>query len=134
MSINDHIQLQDPARQPSIQAIHDIILKNDTTVQASIGPMMGKQMILYFDRGFFKYGLASVKEYMSLHVLPMYTSVPMHAKYQQLLPGAKFQKGCINFKSEAEMPLAIAEQLISDCAPIDLIAIREEYLKSKKKK
>jgi hypothetical protein len=134
MSIAEHLDKQHASRKPLLQSLHDIILKNDPSVEAVVGSMMGKEMILYNDRGHFKYGLASVKDYMSLHVLPIYMNPPLHTKYEALLPGAKIQKGCINFKSEAELPLTVAAQLITDCAPIDLIAIRQQYLDSKKKK
>lgn len=133
MSIAEYIHQQDASRRPVLNAMHETILKTDPTVVASIGSMMGKEMILYHDRGSFKYGLASVKDYMSLHCLPMYMNVPMHTKYQALLPDASFQKGCINFKTEAQVPLNVTRQLIADCAPIDLIAIREKYLSDKKK-
>jgi hypothetical protein len=95
--------------------------------------MMGKEMILYNDRGSFKYGLSGLKDHVSLHVLPIYGNAPLHQKYQQLLPGARFQKGCINFKTETDMPLDIVEQLMLDCSKIDMIAIRESYLAGKKK-
>jgi glycine/serine hydroxymethyltransferase len=97
-----------------------------------VKPMMGKQMIIYEDRSFMKYALAGVKNYMSLHVLPMYGSKSLFSKYQTLLPAAKFQKGCINFNAAEEMPLEILGQLISDCSGIDLLKIRENYLKEKK--
>ena len=133
MAVNDFIEKQEEGRRPLLQALHQIIIENDRSVSATIGLMMGKEMIIYNDRGFFKYGLASVKDYMSLHVLPIYGSPPLHAKFAQLLPTAKFQKGCINFKNTEEMPLNIAAQLFADCAPIDLLAIRQAYLDSKKK-
>jgi hypothetical protein len=31
------------------------------------------------------------------------------------------------------MPIGITRQLITDCAPIDLVAIRQKYLSDKKK-
>ncbi len=96
--------------------------------------MMGKEMIIYNAPGTFKYGLSSVKNYMSLHVLPMYGSPIIYEKYKGLLKEASFQKGCINFKSKDEMPLKIVKDLITDCSKIDLLAIREKYLKSKSKK
>lgn len=133
MTIADHLQNQESSRQPLLKALHDIILANDPTVTATVGSMMGKEMILYNCKTF-KYGLASIKDYMSLHCLPMYMNLPMHAKYEALLPKAKFQKGCINFKNEAEMPIDVVTQLITDCAKIDLLAIREKYLAEKKKK
>jgi hypothetical protein len=133
-TITEHLEKHDVSRQPLLKALHEVILKNDPSVEAVVGTMMGKEMILYNDRGSFKYGLAAPKAYMSIHVLPMYMNVPMHQKYEALLPKASFQKGCINFKNAEEIPLAIAAQLISDCAPIDLIKMRQDYLDSKKKK
>jgi hypothetical protein len=134
MSITDHLNQQVPERQPLLTAIHNLVLKHDTSVEPVVGTMMGKEMILYNDRGSFKYGLANGKEHISLHVLPIYMNTELHGKYVALLPKAKVQKGCINFKNETEMPLNIVANLISDCAPIDLVAIRQQYLDSKKKK
>lgn len=133
MTIAAFIASQLPERQQLLSKIHDIIIKEDNTVTASIAPMMGKEMIIYNAPGTFKYGLSSVKNYMSLHVLPMYGHPPLYEKYKALLNKAAFQKGCINFKHEEEMPLKIVQQLIKDCAKIDLRKIREEYLRSKKK-
>ena len=80
-----------------------------------------------------KYALAGVKNYMSLHVMPIYGSKSLFSKYKSLLPKANFQKGCINFRSEEEMPLEIVRQLISDCSQIDLMKMREDYLQQKKR-
>ena len=113
-------------------AIHAIIISKDKTIAAVIEPMMGKEMIIYKGKGMMKYGLASVKNYMSLHVLPMYMNTALFSKYQALLPGAAFQKGCINFISAEQMPTAIITRLITDCAAIDLVKIREEQLKERK--
>jgi hypothetical protein len=134
ITIAEHLDKRDVSRQPLLKALHELILKNDPSVEAVVGTMMGKEMILYNDRGSFKYGLAAPKAYMSLHVLPMYMNATLHQKYEALLSKASFQKGCVNFKSAEEIPLEIAAQLISDCAPIDLIKIRQDYLDSKKKK
>ncbi len=133
-AIKKYLQSQLPERQELMADIHDIILQQDKTVVAAIEPMMGKEMILYKDRGSMKYGLSGVKQYISLHVLPIYGSKELHAKYQALLPAAAFQKGCINFKSAEEVPLKILKQLFADCAKIDLVKIREEYLKARKAK
>lgn len=134
MSISEFISTQPEERQELLSQLHEIIIKNDKTVTAVIAPMMGKEMIIYNAPGSFKYGLSSVKKYMSLHVLPMYGSTVIYEKYKALLKKAGFQKGCINFKSKDEMPLKIVKDLITDCSKIDLHALREEYLKSKAKK
>lgn len=133
-TITNYIASQPAERQAILTKIHAIICKEDTTVTAAIEPMMGKEMIIYKSRGMMKYGLSSVKNYMSLHALPVYGSPTLHQKYEALLPEATFQKGCINFSSAEEMPEKIVRQLIADCSKIDLVKIREEYLKSKKAK
>ena len=131
MSITEFIATQPEERQALLIQLHEIIIQKDKTVTPVIAPMMGKEMIIYNAPGSFKYGLASMKAHISLHLLPMYMSPVIYEKYKALLKDAGFQKGCINFKSKEEMPLKIVKQLISDCSKIDLLAIKEEYLKSK---
>jgi hypothetical protein len=132
VTITEYISNQDVSRRAILAAIHEIIINNDKTVVPEVGKMMAKDMIIYKANKVFKYGLASVKDYMSLHVLPMYGSTVIYGRYSALLDKAKFQKGCINFKTAEEMPLPIMERLFTDCAPIDLAAIMAS-LKQKKK-
>jgi glycine/serine hydroxymethyltransferase len=115
-------------------SIHSIIVREDETVVPIIEPMMGKEMIVYKAKGSMKYALSSVKNYMSLHVLPIYGSPALFTKYKALLPRANFQKGCINFTSAEEMPADTIKQLFADCSKIDLLKIREDYLREKKLK
>ena len=129
-----YLSAQPLDRQSILTNIHAIIIKEDTTVIPVIEPMMGKEMIIYKYKNSMKYALASVKNYMSLHVLPIYGSSTLYAKYQLLLDKASFQKGCINFNTEEEIPFDIVRQLISECSHIDLVKIREAYLKEKKEK
>jgi len=130
--VKNYITGQPRDRQNILFSIHSVIVEGDKTVIPVVKPMMGKEMIIYEDRSFMKYALAGVKNYMSLHVLPMYGSKVLFSKYQTLLPAAKFQKGCINFNTAEEMPLEIVRQLIWDCSTIDLLKIRENYLNEKK--
>jgi len=134
MTISEFISAQPEERQELLSQLHEIIIQKDKTVTAVIAPMMGKEMIIYNAPGSFKYGLSSVKKYMSLHVLPMYGAPAIYEKYKALLKDASFQKGCINFKNKDEMPLKVVKDLIAECSKIDLRAIRENYLKSKSKK
>ena len=129
MDIKDYISKQPLVRQNVLTNIHRIIVEEDKSVIAQIETMMGKEMIVYKGNGLMKYGLSSVKNYMSLHVLPIYGSMKLHTKYKALLYKANFQKGCINFDSEDEMPMDIVQQLIMDCSPLDLAKIKEDYLK-----
>ncbi len=134
MDVKDYISKQPADRQNILTQINRIILEEDKTVIASVEPMMGKEMIIYKGRGMMKYGLSSVKNYMSLHVLPIYGSTTLHSKYKTLLHKASFQKGCINFENEDQMPSDIVKQLFVDCSTLDLAKMREEYLKEKKLK
>jgi hypothetical protein len=132
MEIEVYIKSQPIVRQKILADIHKTIIENDKTVLAKVELMMGKEMIVYKGKGVMKYGLASVKNYISLHLMPIYGSITLHTKYKTLLPLAIFQKGCINFNSENEMPIEIVRELIIDCSSFDLIKMREDYLKSKK--
>ena len=130
--IEEYIKRQPSDRQPVLSNIHTTIIENDKSVIAEVGPMMGKEMIVYKGKGVMKYGLSSVKNYISLHLMPIYGSKTLHSKYRKLLPLANFQKGCINFNNENEMPIEIVQELIIDCSSFDLAKMIEEYLKSKK--
>ena len=134
MEINTYLSDQPIERQNVLTDIHETIIGNDKNVIAEVGLMMGKEMIIYKVKGSMKYALASVKNHMSLHVLPIYGSTVLHAKYKALLPEANFQKGCINFINASDMPIEIIKELIIDCSAIDLLKIREEYLNSRKAK
>jgi len=131
--IKNYILSQAVDRQSILLDIHSIIVDKDKSVSFEIAPMMGKEMIIYKSNGMMKYGLSGVKNYMSLHVLPIYASKALFEKYKSLLNMANFQKGCINFDTGEKMPLDIVRQLISDCSRVDLAKIREDYLKEKKK-
>ncbi|MCP9770359.1 DUF1801 domain-containing protein [Lacihabitans sp. LS3-19] len=133
MQISEYIANQIPERQKVLNDIHATILEFDKTVDANIELMMGLEMIVYKGKGMMKYGLASNKNYMSLHLMPIYGSPELHKRYQAVLPNANFQKGCINFKSEDQMPVTIVQELIKDCSKIDLMKMKEEYIKSRKK-
>src|SRR5258706_14695831 len=107
MSVSEFISSMPSDRQALLTALHDVMMTNCPGVNPVVKPMMGKEMILYEERSYMKYGLASTKNYMSLHCLPMYMNPQLHTKYAGLLSAAKFQKGCINFMDTAAMPPAI---------------------------
>jgi hypothetical protein len=132
--ILNYIASQPIARQGLLEKIHETIVQHDKSVAAMVEPMMGKEMILYKSYGVMKYGLASLKNYMSLHCMPMYGSVSLFSRYKALLPDAKFQKGCINFNDENDLPIEIIEKLMIDCSSIDLKKFKEEYMKSRASK
>jgi hypothetical protein len=129
MTITDYIISAPAEWQATLTALHEAILANDPTVAPIIKPMMGKEMILYEERCYMKYGLASTKNYMSLHCLPMYMNPALHAKYAGLLPDAKFQKGCINFTGGDAMPPAVVNALVAECSAISIADMLEKRKK-----
>jgi hypothetical protein len=129
MKPSDYIQEQAEERQELLTSLHHLIIGNDDSVVPAIESMMGKQMILYKERGYMKYGLASVKNHMSLHCMPIYMNPALHAKYSALLPAAKFQKGCINFSNATEVPPEIISALIADCSAINIANMLENRKK-----
>jgi hypothetical protein len=129
MNVSEFISQMPGERQGTLTAIHEVILTSDPTVTPVIKPMMGKEMILYEERGYMKYGLASTKNYMSLHCLPMYMNPALHAKYASLLPTATFQKGCINFTDGAAMPPEILTALVAECSSINIADMLEKRKK-----
>jgi len=132
MEIEVYIISQPTDRQKILSEIHKAIIENDKSVIAKVELMMGKEMIVYKGKGVMKYALSSMKNYISLHLMPIYGSITLYSKYKSLLPLANFQKGCINFNNENEMPIETVRELIIDCSSFDLTKMREEYLKSKK--
>ncbi|MDA4128301.1 MAG: DUF1801 domain-containing protein [Thaumarchaeota archaeon] len=56
------------------------------------------------------------KSHMSLHIMSIYGSPKLRSKYEELLPGAKFQKGCINFTEKDQMPLPTVRRLLEESA------------------
>lgn len=129
MQITEFINQQPDERQATLTAIHEAITANDPSVVPVIKSMMGKEMILYEERCYMKYGLASTKNYMSLHCMPIYMNPTLHAQYVPKLPAAKFQKGCINFTDGEALPVNVLIDLIGDCSKIDIAAMLENRKK-----
>src|SRR5476651_1346467 len=125
MEITEFISTMPAERQATLTALHEAILANDPSVKPVIKSMMGREMILYEERCYMKYGLASVKNYLSLHCMPIYMNTLFHSRYAALLPDAKIQKGCINFTSATEFPPEIAAALIADCSQISIADMLE---------
>ena len=131
MTITQYLDELDNSRSSILHKIHQIIIESDRNVDSGIAIMMGKQMIIYKQEGIFKYALANSKDYLSLHIMTIYGSPILHAKYKILLPNARFQKGCINFKSDLDMPAAVVAELIRESAKINMKKVFDDSRKRK---
>ncbi len=135
-------------RKEVISKLRTLILKSDPLVKEVVAGMMGREMLMYMQGDFMKYALSSVKQHMSFHSMVMYGSSVrfggggLREKYEKLLPKAKFQKGCVNFKNAIQMPLDVAEKFVKEMAKAEYppAAFKEQMeksaakLKTKKKK
>jgi len=129
MDVYEFISRAPDERQDLLAALHEGIIANDPVVIPAVKPLMGKQAILYEERWYMKYGLAGAKNHLSFHCLPMYMKPELHQKFEKLLPGASFQKGCINFKTAAELPVIKFTQLVVECSKINIADVLEKRKK-----
>jgi hypothetical protein len=96
-------------RREVISKMREMILKSDPLVREVVAGVMGRDALVFLQGDVMKYALSSVKNYMSFYTMVMYATKGMKEKFTKLLPKAKFQKGCINFKDIVQMPLDVAE-------------------------
>ena len=122
MTPKQYIDTLPDDRKEVISKLRELILKSDPLVKEVVAGMMGREMLMYMQGDFMKYALSSVKSHMSFHSMVMYGSSVrfggggMREKFEKLLPKAKFQQGCVNFKSAVQFPLDIAEKFIKEMA------------------
>ena len=133
-------------RKEVISKLRQLILKSDPLVKEVVAGMMGREMLMYMQGDFMKYALSSVKDHMSFHSMVMYGSSVrfggggLREKYEKLMPKAKFQKGCVNFKNVIQLPLDVAEKFVKEMAKVEYppAAFKERMekgvAKAKKKK
>jgi hypothetical protein len=114
----------EPDRKEVLSRLRELILKHDKNVEEVVSGMMGKPSLIYVTKEdrLMKYSLSSAKNHMSFASMVMYGSSTrfggsgLREAYQKLLPKAKFQQGCINFKSADQFPLDVAKSFIVDMA------------------
>ena len=112
-------------RMEVITKLRECILRSDPHVTEVVARMMGSEMLVYNQGDLMKYALSSVKNHMSFHSMVMYGSSirfngsGLREKFEKLLPKAKFQKGCVNFKNTVQLPLDVAEKFVHEMAKCD---------------
>ncbi len=76
--------------------------------------------------------LANQKNYISLHLLPIYIYPELKAKFDAANKKLKSGKGCINFKNAEDLPLAVIAEIIS-ATPAESHAAKLKSMKNNKK-
>ncbi|MEI2272428.1 DUF1801 domain-containing protein [Sphingobacterium sp. ML3W] len=132
MEIEQYISTLSQTEQQAISQFRKVILENDKAVSESFGKFMSNpNAISYNEQGVFKYGLTVAKNYISFHSLVMYSKPQLMDELKSKLPKAKFQKGCINFKSLDEFPESILVDHMQISSKIDFSPVINRYLKKK---
>lgn len=75
--------------------------------------------------------LANQKNYISLHLLPIYIYPELKAKFDAANKKLKCGKGCVNFKRAEDLPLAVIAEIIS-ATPPDSFRAKLQSVKNKK--
>jgi len=132
MEIEQYISTLSQTEQQAINQFRKVILENDKAVSESFGKFMSNpNAISYNEQGVFKYGLTVAKNYISFHSLVMYSNPQLMDELKLKLPKAKFQKGCINFKSLDEFPESVLIDHMQISSKIDFSPVINRYLKKK---
>lgn len=132
MEIEQYISTLSEGAQKAIQRFRKVISENDKAVSESFGKFMSNpNAITYNEQDVFKYGLTVAKNYISFHSLVMYSNPELMDELKSKLPKAKFQKGCINFKSLDEFPESVLTAHMQRSSQIDFSPVINRYLKKK---
>jgi len=132
MEIDQYIGTLSDNEQQIIGQFRKTIAENDSAVSESFGKFMSNPNAISFnEQGVFKYGLTLAKNYISFHSLVMYANPQLMAELKLKLPKAKFQKGCINFKTLDEFPISVLTEHIQISSKIDFSPMINRYLKKK---
>lgn len=133
MTVTEYLKSLSKEDREVVSALRKIVKENDKSLKEIVGKGMGGgTALVYNEDDVFKYCIAIPKKYYSFHSLIMYATPALHKLAQESFPIAKFQKGCINFKSLDEIPAAKFTKFIKASAKADFSPIIAHY-KSKKK-
>jgi TfoX/Sxy family transcriptional regulator of competence genes len=115
------------------ETLKKIILKYDKLVKQGTGGVMGNTNgFVFTQEGVFKYGVNKTKAGYSFHSMAMYANPDLFNDLKSRMTKAKFQKGCVNFKSLDDFPVELFEEHMKKSAKCDFSMVINHY-KNKKK-
>ena len=74
-------------------------------------------------------GLANQKNYLSLHLVPMYLMPELQEQLAAAAPTLKMGKGCVNFNKVEELPLDALAELFAATSLADYMLVRNALRK-----
>jgi len=128
MTAEEYIGTLSENEQHIINQFRKVILENDKEVFENFGKLMSNpHAFCYNEQGVFKYGLTVAKNHLSFHSLVMYSNPGLMDGLKTQLKNARFQKGCINFKSLDDFPLSVFEKHMQVSSKVDFSPIIKHY-------
>ncbi len=115
-----------------LEELKKIILKYDKNVEAKEGKIMGTNGTVFNQEGVFKYGLTKTKTGYSFHSMAMYANPDLFNDLKSKMTKAKFQKGCVNFKSLEDFPVDSFEEHMKKSAKCDFSMVINHYKQKKR--
>lgn len=115
-----------------LDKLKKVILKHDKKVEAKEGKIMGATGTVFNQEDVLKYALAKTKTGYTFHSLIMYGNPDLFNDLKSKMTNAKFQKGCVNFKSEEDFPVKLFEEHMKKSAKCDFSFIIDHYKKKQK--
>ena len=115
-----------------LNKLKKIILKYDKKVEAKEGKIMGASGTVFNEQEIFKYALAKTKTGYSFHSMAIYANPTLHADFKSKMQKAKFQKGCVNFKSLEDFPADVFEEHMKKSAKADFLMVINHYKQKKR--
>ena len=103
-------------RPSLVERLKAAIQSHDPSVVMSPGLVTGETGWLFHRAGVFTYAVVAGKSRVTLHVVPMQDDQARHARYKKLIPTGEFGKGCIRFKPDAPVDVAVIARLIQEYA------------------
>ena len=125
--------LEEPDRT-EFKKYQTIILECDSkVVEKQTKIMSAENSLAYEEEGVFKYGLSKTKNHYSFHSMVMYSNSDVWELIKNTVKkGVTVQKGCINFKTTAQLPIEVFTEIMLFSAKKDFSPVIEHYKKKVK--
>ena len=133
MTVTEFLKSLPKNERDVVSALRKIVISSDKAVKEKVGKAMGGgDSLVYFEDDVFKYCIAKTKKYFSFHSLVMYSTPEIHKLAKESFPGAKLQKGCMNFTTLEMIPSGKFAKFMKASAKADFSPMIAHY-KSRKK-
>lgn len=97
------------------EAVEDVWKAVRESMPAGYTEQISPKYLTFAADGEMYVALANQKNYLTLHLIPIYIFPELKAKLDDSGKKPKVGKGCVNFLSAEELPLDIIAQIVGSC-------------------